>query len=84
MGIYLYFQDQNNRIRELNFEGEKGQWFEPSPAGIDPPKGLSGTSIACSADPGYGSKCWMYCQSAARAIQQYHYQAYGNKWTIGM
>jgi len=81
MGIYIYFQDENNRIRELKFAPEKGDWNEYSPTGIEHLKGLSGTSIACAADSGYGVKRWMYSQSTARKVQQCMHQANGDSWT---
>ncbi|KAF8419169.1 hypothetical protein EV426DRAFT_616170 [Tirmania nivea] len=82
MEIYLYFQDQSNRIRELRFESEKSEWYEDSPTGIKLLKGLSGTSIACAADSTWSEKRWMYSQSAEREVQQFMYQTNGNKWTL--
>ncbi|RPB27811.1 hypothetical protein L211DRAFT_833794 [Terfezia boudieri ATCC MYA-4762] len=82
MEIYVYFQDQNNRIRELRFGSEKGEWYEDSTTGYNLLKGLSGTSIVCSADSTWSAKRWVYSQSAVRDIQQFMYQSNGNKWTL--
>ena len=82
MEIYLYFQDQSNRIRELRFEGKTGTWDELCPTGAARLKGLAGTSIACGADSGYASARWMYTQSAGGDAREYEYQGDKNKWTL--
>jgi len=84
MEIYVYFQDQSNRIRELRFGSEKGEWYEDSPTGINLLKGLSGTSIACVADSAFGVKRRICSQSAVREVQQCHYEASRNQWSVGM
>ena len=83
MEIFVYFQEESKRIRELKFTSESSEWYEDSPTGIDLLKGLSGTSIACAADSAYGVKHWMYSQSTAREVQELIHQASGNKWTLG-
>ena len=83
MEIYVYFQDQSNRIRELKFEAEKGEWYEDSPTGLKLLTALSGTSIVCAADSTWSAKRWVYNQSAVRDVQQFLYQTNGNKWTLG-
>ncbi|RPB27810.1 hypothetical protein L211DRAFT_465341 [Terfezia boudieri ATCC MYA-4762] len=82
MEIYVYFQEVENRIRELRFASEKGEWYEDSPNGINHLKGLSGTSIACAADsaPNNANR-WMYSQSTSREVQGCIYEANGKKWT---
>ncbi|KAF8419170.1 hypothetical protein EV426DRAFT_720130 [Tirmania nivea] len=82
MEIFVYFQDENNRIRELRFESEKSEWYEDSPPGIDLLKGLSGTSIVCGADSTHGIKRWMYSQSTAREVQQCRYEANRTEWIL--
>jgi len=84
MEIYVYFQDQSNRIRELKFASEKGEWYEDSPTGLKLLKGLSGTSIVCAADSTWSTKRWVYSQSAVRDVQQFMHQTNGDKWTLGM
>ena len=84
MEIYVYFQDESNRIRELRFRSEESEWHEDSPTGIGLLKGLSGTSITCAADSANGVKRWICCQSEARQVQRFTYEANGNRWTEGM
>ena len=82
-GIYVYFQDQSNRVRELRFGSEKGEWYEDSPTGIELLKGLSGTNIVCVADSAFGEKRRICSQSAGREVQQCYYEAGKNKWFLG-
>lgn len=81
--IYVYFQDQSNRIRELRFVSEKCEWYEDNPTGIDLLKGLSDTSIVCGADSTYDPQRWVYSQSTTRDLQQCRYPVKENKWVIG-
>ncbi|RPB27040.1 hypothetical protein L211DRAFT_865950 [Terfezia boudieri ATCC MYA-4762] len=77
MEIFLYFQDESNRIRELRFKAETREWYEDN---IDLFNGLSGTSISRGADSGYNLRRSMYIQSSARVIDEFYYKE--NEWTL--
>ena len=81
--IFVYFQDESNRIRELRFAAEDGQWYEDSSNGIDLLKALGGTSLACAADSAHGGTHGVYSQSTTRGVQE-HYQTWAKKWTLRM
>ena len=83
MEIYVYFQDESDRIRELRFGSENLEWYEDSPDGIGFLKGLSGTSIACAADSRWRAKRWVYSQSTAREVQMCWYSVNRKQWTLG-
>lgn len=80
--IFLYFQDESNRIRELRFSAEKNEWYEDSPNDIELLKALGGTSLACAANSGYDVRHWVYSQSTKRDVQEFMYEAKGNKWYL--
>ena len=76
----MYFQDEQNRIRDLRYSGQKKRWYEDHPENWKSLKGLSGASIVAGNESTYGVKRWVYTQSAERWAQQYMYQKQGNKW----
>ena len=79
--IHVYFQDEQNRIRDLRYSGEEKRWYEDYPENWKSLKALSGASIAAANEYSYGVQRWVYTQSAERWAQQYMYQKKGNKWS---
>ena len=69
MEIFVYFQDESDRIRELRLSTETGEWYEDSPAGMKLLKGLSGTSLACAAHQGSKVYRWVFSHSTEREVQ---------------
>ena len=48
--IQVYFQDDHNRIRNIQYSGKDKRWFEECPTIMDSLKRMSGTSIVTSYD----------------------------------
>ena len=89
INIYVYFQDSVNHIRHLVWS-ENTQWGEASDYDqMKSLKGLSGTSIACAAEPSYTENRWLFFQSAELAVaelavQHFRYNSgYNKAWSRG-